>query len=152
MPSTLSELTKVDTDATVFRVISTNLSNVGIDVTNWNKSGAVYNILKTESITLASLSNLITNIAKMGLLSLSQGTWLTAYASDWFQTDRILSLPAIISVDVAIAPTGNPQTIKPSGLIIKRANGLRYVSTNTTSVSIPNDNSAVNFSFQAESP
>lgn len=78
--ATLAELTTPLTRAEVETSIYAAIAARGAKTTNWKPGGVVRTIIVGTALVLSALSSLISQLARMGFLELSEGDWLTLVA------------------------------------------------------------------------
>lgn len=148
--ASLDDLLSPESDDEALSYYLTELANVGFPTTAWQTGSVAYTIVRILAKKTVELVNLVTAIAKGGLLDLSTGLWLTLLAAQVFLITRYAATFARAKVRLFIAPGNLNQTIQPGQLWIKTGSGKRYNSRNTSPVTIVVGGTEL-IEFQAES-
>lgn len=150
---TLADLLNVEDEDDEMSFLLTQLASIGFPTTAWQSGGRTYTSLRAFARGLADFSSSIAAFVKGSLLGLSTGDWLTGLAHEEFSLDRFLATFTQGTIAISVAAGAGPYTITANQLIVVEAlTHLRFLSTNTTSVTLPAGPSTTTITFGAEHP
>lgn len=130
---TLADLLSPETAADALDVLLTDLAAENFPTTAWDDFDPIVGLIRADARALSDLLQLISNVARAGLVELSPGTdpgspgdWLSLLARN-YGLGRFGSTFARIRATVTLSPTASPYTLTPGGLTIEHvAGGARY--------------------------
>jgi phage-related baseplate assembly protein len=100
----LDDLTTPLTPDDVKRSIYSVLANTGVTTTIWKPGGVVRTIIAGVAIVIASMSVLLSNLAKSGFLSSAAGDWLAQIAKNVFNV--VPTQPTFATSIITVDNTG----------------------------------------------
>ncbi len=130
---TLADLLSPETAEDALDVLLTDLAAQSFPTTAWDDFDPVVGLVRADARALSDLLQLISNVARAGLVELSPGTdpgspgdWLSLLARN-YGLSRFGSTFARIRATVALSPTASPYNLTAGGLTIEHvAGGARY--------------------------
>lgn len=134
---TLADLLSPETADDALDVLLTDLAAQGFPATSWDDFDPIVGLLRSDARALANLLQLVSIVARAGLVELSPGTdagspgdWLSLLANN-YGLSRYRPTFARLRAVVSIAPTASPYTLTEGGLTIEYLSGstrYRYTS------------------------
>ncbi len=141
----LADLLAPETAEDALDALLTDLSTQGFPTTAWDDFEPIVGILRADARALSDLLQLVSIVARAGLVELSPGTapgspgdWLSLLAGN-YGLRRFSSTTARLKAQVRLSPVASPLTLAPAGLTIEYATGsarLRYNLATTAVLNI----------------
>jgi phage-related baseplate assembly protein len=131
---TLEQLTTPLTVDQVKASCYATMASLGVDTTNWKPGAVVRTLFAATAIAVAAGSQLTSRIARMGVVALSEGDWLTVMARNSRRVERITA--GFASGTVRISNSGGGVFgFEPDELVVRnRITGKTYVNTAAVNV------------------
>ena len=138
---TLADLLSPESAEDALDVLLTDLGAEGFPTTAWDDFDPIVGLIRADARALSDLLQLISNVARGGLVELSPGTdagspgdWLSLLARNYGLT-RFGSTFARIRATITLAPTASPYNLTSGGLTIEHvAGGARYRYTSAPGI------------------
>lgn len=146
---TLSQLVTTPTEAEAEADHLAKLAAGGMPTTSWGARSIGTAFVKVVAKAVADARAKIAALAKGALLGYATGDWLTLRAREAYEIDRAAATFAKGTERLTDAGNAGPFTIPPNGLVVKKANGTSYRSTNAANAVLPKS-STLDIEVQAE--
>jgi len=101
------------------------LESAGFEATSWQAGSVPRTLVEGEAEAYADASELISLIARSGLVDLAEGGWLTLLGQDIYGLPRLSAVQTKGTFRLTDAG-GGPHTFTAGSLIVTDANGLRF--------------------------
>jgi len=133
---TLQDLIKAKGADVVKAELISLLQSNNFDATDWNSGSQSRTLLEIESMSLAELWSVVSQIAKGMFLDTARDGWLTLLAKSQYGLDRI---PAEFTQGIAtfsLIPGLGPRTINGGDIIISDGLGHNFITDNSSPVTL----------------
>ena len=133
---TLQDLIKAKGADVVKAELISLLQSNGFDATDWNSGSQSRTLLEIESMSLAELWSVVSQIAKGMFLDTARDGWLTLLAKSQYGLDRI---PAEFTQGIAtfsLIPGLGPRTINGGDIIVSDGLGHNFITDNSSPVTL----------------
>lgn len=144
----LDDLTREPTEDETSQSVFNLLASAGFPVTAWQLGTPGRTLVELVGKFLSSLPLSIRQIAEMGLLSRSAGSWLTLYAQQRYGIDRAAAIFARGTLQLTNATAGT-LTYDPQELIAASSTGKLFRNTGAISIAA---GATASVTFEAEQP
>ena len=147
--TTLADLLTTRSSLEILEEIIEDLQNEGFQATTWQDGSVAHTLVRLMAEAESDLELSRYNIAKGGVLSLSEGAWLTLYAASAYGETRSAAVNTLGYCTLTNAATGVPRSIGPFEVWVGTADGYRFVNTTSGTLAV---GGTLQLEFEAESP